>query len=54
MTDIIVLSLFKKGWLGIKPFSINQDVKEIFAKRLVIRWQRIPKNRILLEVKRND
>jgi len=53
MTDLIMMPLFKKNWLGFNS-RINPDVKELFEKKLIVRWQKIQENRILMEVKRND
>lgn len=53
MSDLIVKRLFKKNWLGV-TVGINPEVKELFQKKLIIRWQQINENRILMEVNRND
>lgn len=41
------------GFFGLKRM-INPEVKELFEKKYVISWQRIPQGIIIIEVKRND
>lgn len=53
MNDIIIMKLFIMEFPRIIT-GINPEVKELFKKNLIIRWQKIYDNKIIMEIKRND